>query len=565
MIRLFQVVAIVLGAFDAWTLRNTMDADGISYLDIADAYLRSDWVAAINAYWSPLYSWVLGLAMLVFKPSPYWEFPVVHFVNFAIYIGTLLCFNMFLSKLILYNQSAAVAASQAGFTTLSSVTWLGVGYSLFLLSSLEMITIKSVSPDMIVAALVYLASSTLIRIYMGYTRWTIFALLGAILGFSYLTKAAMFPLAFVFLGSSMFSVGNLRRAIPRVLVALFFFLMIGSPFIVVLSQAKGRVTFGDTAKLNYAWFDNGVSAYAHWQGEPPGSGTPKHPTRKIFDVPAVYEFRTPILGTYPPWYDPSYWHEGLVLHFDFKQQLWRLASNAMLYAGLLIHFPSSGLIVCFFLFCIMGTRLWEFGRNITKNWILVGPAVAALMMYCLVNMAWRLVGPFLVLLFACVASSVRVTDSDESKKLLGHASIAMLAVIILSLSISRVQSVANLLIGRGIQTHVEWEVVQGLKDIGIHLGDEVAYIGDSFFAYWARLAQVRIVAEIPRGSIDKFLSADHTVKSQVFNVLAKAGAKAIVTHETAVYRATSGWHQIGDTNHYVYMLTSPEMKALSSY
>jgi hypothetical protein len=31
--------------------------------DIGDAYVRGDWHSAVNAYWSPLYSWFLGLAL----------------------------------------------------------------------------------------------------------------------------------------------------------------------------------------------------------------------------------------------------------------------------------------------------------------------------------------------------------------------------------------------------------------------------------------------------------------------------------------------------------------------
>ena len=34
-----------------------MISDGVSYLDIGDAYFRGDWKAAVNAYWSPVYSW----------------------------------------------------------------------------------------------------------------------------------------------------------------------------------------------------------------------------------------------------------------------------------------------------------------------------------------------------------------------------------------------------------------------------------------------------------------------------------------------------------------------------
>jgi hypothetical protein len=46
----FWLVALSLGAVQAWSGRNAMNADGISYLDIADAYMRADWHAAINGY-----------------------------------------------------------------------------------------------------------------------------------------------------------------------------------------------------------------------------------------------------------------------------------------------------------------------------------------------------------------------------------------------------------------------------------------------------------------------------------------------------------------------------------
>ncbi len=51
------VVALALAAAHGWAQRFTMNADGISYLDIGDAYWRGDWHNAINAYWSPLYSY----------------------------------------------------------------------------------------------------------------------------------------------------------------------------------------------------------------------------------------------------------------------------------------------------------------------------------------------------------------------------------------------------------------------------------------------------------------------------------------------------------------------------
>jgi hypothetical protein len=277
----FWFSAITLGALHAWADRYAMNSDGISYLDMGDAYLRGDWGMAINAYWSPLYSWLLGLAMFILKPSSFWEFPVVHLVNFIIYICALGCFHFFLSELIRCHQHQTGRFATDRDVTLPEWAWLALGYTLFIWSSLELIPLSIVAPDMCVAAFAYLASGILLRIRTGSTSWLTFGFLGAALGFGYLAKAPMFPLAFVFLGVSLFLVDNLRKAMPRVLLALVVFLSIAGPFIAALSLTKGRLTFGDSAKLAYSRYVNGT-AQRHWQGTwPPGNGTPKHLREKF--------------------------------------------------------------------------------------------------------------------------------------------------------------------------------------------------------------------------------------------------------------------------------------------
>src|SRR5690349_2200928 len=61
---LFRLFAIGLGLLHVYAAikSQSMNADGISYLDIGDAYFRADWANAINPVWSPLYSWILGFA-----------------------------------------------------------------------------------------------------------------------------------------------------------------------------------------------------------------------------------------------------------------------------------------------------------------------------------------------------------------------------------------------------------------------------------------------------------------------------------------------------------------------
>ena len=256
--------------------------DGLSYLEIGEAYLRGDWGAAINGYWSPLYSWLLGLTLLILRPTPYWEFPAVHLVNFIIYLCALGCFHFFLRELIAYHRTRTL---ERHVLSLPAWAWWALGYALFIWSSLTMIPLSLVTPDLCVAALVFLAAGILLRIRCGSISWVTFSLLGLVLGFGYLAKAPMFPLAFVFIGVGVLAVGNLRRGMALGAVSLASFLLISGPFILALSITKGRLTFGDTAKLNYI-FRMYRAPTRHWQGTwPPAIGKPEHPTRKIFDRP----------------------------------------------------------------------------------------------------------------------------------------------------------------------------------------------------------------------------------------------------------------------------------------
>jgi hypothetical protein len=116
----FRILAIVFGFAETIAARNSIGPDGRSFLEIARAYLRHDWTAAINAYWSPLYSWLLAILLGVTRPSWRWEYPTVHAMNFMIYVATVAAFE-FLWRGIRHRE--------AGLP--SPVLWV-FGYSLFI-------------------------------------------------------------------------------------------------------------------------------------------------------------------------------------------------------------------------------------------------------------------------------------------------------------------------------------------------------------------------------------------------------------------------------------------------
>ena len=559
---LLAVAAVGLGAVHAWTVRHTMNPDGVSYLDMGDAYLRGDWGVAVNAYWSPLYAWLLGLALLALKPSPYWEFAVVHFVNFAIYLCAMAAFHFLLRELIRHHRTRTAELGPDRRATLPDWAWWAFGYGLFVWSSLHLIGMKRVNPDLCAAVFLYLAAGLLLRIGRTSGSWGMFVLLGLVLGFGYLTKAAMFPLAFVFLALTYVVAADIRTAAPRLLVALTSFLIVASPFIITLSRAKGRLTFGDSATLNYAWHIDGVKRYVHWQGEHLRGGVPRHPTRKILEQPAIYEFSSPIGGTYPPWYDASYWYEGVT---PFLNPAY-LARAFVLNAGhcafkAFVGLTQFGLIAGLLMTWLAGDRRWScLGFDKVAHASLLIPALAALGMFCLVHVDARYIAAFIVLLWLGMFSGVRVPDSTEAQKVVCCGALAMVVLV----WFGTVAETVRMGYGPGGPTswrdasdHPHWQVADGLARMGIRPGDKVACIGSGFEAsYWARLARVNIVAELPPPHPAEFRpaywSVDYFADPRILAAFSRTDAKAIVAEDVPASLARTGWRRIGRTHHYAY-------------
>jgi hypothetical protein len=547
----FWIIGIALGAWQAWEARYHMSADGMSYIDVADAYVRGDWKMAINGFWGPLYSWLIAFAMLLVKPSPYYEFPVVHLVSFLTYLFAIGCFHFFLLQLVAHHRSRPSDVSQNRGVNFPEWAWIALGYVLFLETSLNLIGVWEESPDMLVAAFVYLASGMILRIRIGKTNYGTYALLGVVLGFGYLSKAVMFPLALVFLSISAFSMGSLRKALPRTVLAFIIFQAVASPFLIVLSISKGRITFGDSGTYSY-WFHVNVINNYHWDGDPPGSGIPKHPPRKVFDFPAIYEFGTPLVATYPLGYDSSYWNDGLKIRFDMNLQLQAIKNNLKYYYRIIYPKYSFLIFGCLILY-LMSRRRWLVISDISKNYNLIIPAITGLAMYCIIRTNIRYVGSFFTLLWLGLLSGIRLPYSEESIRLLRNVAILIVSIMMivtirhyLHLSLQR-QPISP-------STNVHWQIADALRQTGILPGDRVSSIGYSHGHFWARLARVRIVSEISHSNADNFWNADDVVKSKVFDTFRKTGAKAVVTNLVPGDIHPPGWQQLAGTDHFVYML-----------
>ncbi|HEX8475460.1 MAG TPA: hypothetical protein VF666_15635 [Pyrinomonadaceae bacterium] len=563
---IFCLLAALLGALHAWNARHAMNPDGISYLDMGDAAMRGDWSMAFNGLWSPLYGWLIGFVLAVVEPTAYWEVPLVHFVNFIIYLLALICFDFFLHEMIRYLHGHRDGATSDARKPLPTWAWTVLGYPLFMWAALYLNGLAAVTPDMLMSASVYLATAILLRIRGGRAGWLEFAALGVVLGFGYLAKASMFPLAFVFLLSSLFAFGNLRRAVPRASLALCVFLAVGSLYFVPLSLAKGRLTFGDSGMLNYAWYVNQTTLHVHWQGEPRGNGTPAHPTRKVHDAPAVYEFRTPIKATYAPWYDPSYWYEGVRARFDFAGQRRVLKRNvAILYNILFAKWQAVWMVGFLILFLSGCRRPSSCLKRLAEQWYLLLPALAAMGMYALVRVEARYVAVFIVLLALGLFSGVRLAERRAGERLAACIAVVVASVLLVgfvpSTFVAARSLVHNLTRGEDVSDSPHWQVAEGLKRMDVERDDEVASIGYGFNALWARLARVRIVAEITSGSleapatdVEEFWAADSSAQTRIIELFARTGAKVVVADSAPDGASASGWQRVNDTKYHVYVL-----------
>ena len=551
----FRVLAIGLGGLHVYAaiLSQSMNADGISYLDIGDAYFRGDWANAINPVWSPLYSWILGFANFLIQPSMEWEFPVVHLINFLIYIGTLASFEYMWGKVRLSQDFAA----DNGSLQPPEWLWWTLGYLLFIWTSLSLIQIWSVTPDMLMAAIIYLAAGLIARIRSGESGWHLFFSLGLILGLGYLSKTFMFSMALVFLGLTWLVQRRSWKSLLRTGLAVGIFLLICLPFILLISEKKGKLTIGEAGTVTYLRYVNGMP-FPHWQGNPGAGIIPANPSRVIHQSPLIYEFGEPVGGTYPISTDPSYWYEGIEPRFDLGSLFARLLSSGLVFMEL--FFQKQGVfLACILALYIMGQRQKLSLSEILQRWALVLPAVIAFGLYGTVLVQDRYVGVFVLLFWTDILANVRLNNTINHSSWINSiclvASIGLLANIVLFNldGFKRLNPAFEAgVVEESAAPAKPLAVAQMLVDLGIQPGDKVGVIGYAYDSFWARLAHVKIVAELPEGETDDLWRDDETLRHSVLQAFAGSGAKAVIAEYVPADARLNDWHPVGDSNYFIY-------------
>ena len=524
-----------------------MSPDSTCYLDIAGGYLRHGLDQPVNAFWSPLFSWLLAAALAIFRPAPQNESTLLHALNFAGFLAALRSFEYFFRLLL--RAGAAVLPESPQEYSLAELFFWALGYGVFLSTSFFILEIPSDTPDVWVCVLTYLAAGLLLSIHLRVASWLSFVAFGFVLALAYLAKSVYFPLSFVFLLAAWAAAGFSRKSLKFVAAALLTFLLLAGSWVLLLSRSEGHMTFGDAGRINFAIFYARLPQAHFWQGED-STGTPLHPVRLLSSQPRLFEFASPREGTYPPILYWSYWESGLRVRFNVSGFLATLRQSLGTFFLLLIA-QAEFAVALFLLFFLArpASEFLSFARVISFLW---APPLVACLSYALVLVEGRYVAPFVVILWA-VALLALSAAARAPRRLFVALVLAVLCVTGLRF-VKLAQS--DLFAIAAHPRNLDAEVALALRRLGLLPGDRIASLGAPTETHWARQAGLSIVAEIPKGDENIFWMSAPEKKQELFQLLAGSGAKFLVAPEPALVAAREGWIPLGATGFSAYRLPS---------
>jgi hypothetical protein len=308
-----------------------------------------------------------------------------------------------------------------------------------------------------------------------------------------------------------------------------------------------------------------------------------HPEQQLLAQPGIYSYRAEPYGTYPAWFDPTYFHERIVPRFSATRLVHRDVRNVVLSVRYLFNHPEAWILLALLLAC--GARFGFMGsRSSLQSWrhsvfwlppVALGVAMWGI--YGLVNIEERYVTlAYLVIalpVFATLYNSPRVDGSEDNPwpRRCATAMIAVFAFLVLgdmlrvALDERRHESGAGL--PAAWYSPNIYEAAKGLHALGVGSGDEIACMGTIACLndpYWMRLADVRVLTEVYNPDAKHLLEEFEGLpnRQQVEDILKAQGAKVVVAsfepgEMTGRTPASAGWIRLGESDLYAFPLNIP--------
>ncbi|HWB33329.1 MAG TPA: hypothetical protein VG714_09165 [Acidobacteriaceae bacterium] len=564
---IYVVLLVLCGIGYAKYSSYLLDGDAVSFMDIADAMRAHKWGLVANGYWNPAYSAVLALAEMVAHPTRWTELGTFYWANFWVFLGCIAACLFFVRSLARLRDRRI--ADDGTEPALSGRALQLAALAIMFWSFQRELSLGAVRSDSLLLFFLLLAAGLLLRILAG-GGWALYPLLGVALGCAYLTKS------FAFVASGALLLGLLLwglrrkdgsgtltrgRVVAGTIAAGIVFAALAAPYVIAISKQRGRPTTGESARMNYAFFVDGTARWHEFHTGKLGHATAnfKHPEQLLLEWPPVYSYARHPLGTYPLWFDPSYWTDEIQPHIWIKGEALRMARNVVL----LVRFVVGHLEPVVLLAALLAAGCFFPKRRVM--WLpLVAAAVWGLLMlgiYFPVDLQDRyLTGAFL---FVVVTALAVMRRRDAGAGRAATALVVLLALLAVADAASDLGERRRLL---SVTTHHGgayspeiYGAAQGLNKLGIGGDEGVACFGDIacyLDPYWARLAEtpVRAEVEVPDGGDPGRFWAAQTDQAQVVAALRAQGIHAIVASFAPSAHIPEGWQQLGMTNFYAYVI-----------
>ena len=457
-----------------------LDGDAVSFIDIADAIQHHNWPLVLNGYWNPAYPAALAIGNLIAHPTRWNALQVNFYVNFVIFALAIAAVTYFVRALVWFRQSNGSHESFA----LPIEGLLLFAWSVLLYLWQRDLSIGKVRSDGLLFGFLILAASLVLRLFTT-GRLYYAAALGLALGCAYLTKSFGFAAAFFLLGGLVLCAVLLwkttgKRILAGALLAAPIFFVVIAPYVAGISRQRGRLSFGDSSTLNYAWNVDGMASAHEWHTGSLGLAAEKlkHHERLILSSPSVYAYDEHLNGTFPLWFDPAWWHDKTIPHIALAEEARILARSFVMNVRFLQEYAEP--LIFFFVLFVYGCRLPSRPVQWVPYFLLAGWAVCMVALYSLVLIQERYIAAPWILFLVPLAASLRTPGKNDLLRPVALAMAMLMAGLSLTSAVQDITQKRRMLSiaghRRGAYDHNIYTAAQGLVALGIKPGDRVACV-----------------------------------------------------------------------------------------
>lgn len=518
---LYRIIALALiiiwGAIQAWNSRFELYfADSQQYFDMAGYYSRGEFGKAISLYWSPLYSAIFGLILRLVPVSPYWQFFELKVFNFICLLCAFFAFEFFFAGFYKY-YPAVILAKDPDRQPISKESLGLTAYTLFVTYALAFGGVNQDTPDMLNAALMFLASGLMLAQLSSDPNKLTSCLLGVTLGFGYLCKAVMVPLTAVYIGLTFL----FNRNIVSALLSAVCFAVVAAPWVWTMSVKSGHFSFGESGKFVYINHVEDINPV--WT-----DGVINRPD-VLYNEPRVLLYGDRVPGTTPIMYDYGFWSAGAVVHFRLHQILRALACNIFYYLHTFLYLPILVMAVAW-----SRARTWPLpARALYLSAPVWVPSLAVCTLCAVVGNLYldTYITRYFIAVYPMamlgVLAALRVPRGNPAASSLLR-NLCLVTVILSLLSAFSTRLIGDVADLFSEKRNIWYETAMVLKRDGINNGAPIAQLGVRIQRnyQYAEPEKLRVIANIEDEK--QFWKLPPDKRAEVLEIVRKSGARAVV-------------------------------------